>query len=163
MKKRLPLLLSLAFLVLALGACGFQLRGPAQLPFQTLYIESGGSLVGTDLQRALRHGSNVKIVSTPGEAQAVLQVLGESREKRILSLSAAGRVSEYVLFYRLSFRLHDGKGKELLPLQPLELKRDISFSDTQLLAKEQEELLLYRDMQNDAVQQVIRRLNAVRI
>jgi LPS-assembly lipoprotein len=115
------------------------------------------------LQRALRHGSNVKIVATPGEAEAVLQVLGESREKRILSLSAAGRVSEYVLFYRLSFRLHDGKGKELLPVQPLELKRDISFSDTQLLAKEQEELLLYRDMQNDAVQQVIRRLNAVRI
>lgn len=158
MKKILLLLL-----FLSLGACGFQLRGAAQLPFRTLCVEGGGSQVGMDLQRALRHGSNVKIVATPGEAEAVLQVLGESREKRILSLSAAGRVSEYVLFYRLSFRLHDGKGKELLPIQPLELKRDISFSDTQLLAKEQEEVLLYRDMQNDAVQQVIRRLNAVKM
>lgn len=155
-----PLLLVLALL---LGACGFHLRGAAQLPFQTLYVDGGGSQISTDLQRALRHGSNVTVVATPAEAQAVLQVVGESREKRILSLSAAGRVSEYVLFYRLSFRLHDGKGQALLPVQALELKRDISFSDTQLLAKEQEEVLLYRDMQNDAVQQVIRRLNAVKM
>jgi len=150
-------------LILALGACGFQLRGEAQLPFQALYVDNGGSQVGPDLQRGLRHGSNVKIANTPGEAQAVLQVLGENREKRILSLNAAGRVSEYVLFYRLSFRLHDGKGKELMPAQKIELKRDLSFSDAQVLAKEQEEILLYKDMQNDAVQQVIRRLGALKI
>lgn len=150
-------------LILLLGACGFQLRGAAQLPFKSLYVEGGGSSLGVDLQRALRYGSNVQISATPAEAQAVLQVLGESREKRILSISANGRVSEYVLFYRLSFRLHDGKGKELMPAQPLELKRDISFNDAQVLAKEQEEAMLYRDMQADAVQQVIRRLNAAKI
>lgn len=150
-------------LILLLGACGFQLRGTAQLPFKSLYVEGGGSLLGVDLQRALRYGSNVQIVATPAEAQAVLQVQGESREKRILSIGANGRVSEYVLFYRLSFRLHDGKGKELLPAQPLELKRDISFNDAQVLAKDQEEAMLYRDMQADAVQQVIRRLNAAKI
>lgn len=150
-------------LLLMLGACGFQLRGTAQLPFRSLYVDGGGSALGVDLQRALRYGSNVKIAATPGEAQAVLQVLGESREKRILSIGSSGRVSEYVLFYRLSFRLHDGKGKELMPAQLLELKRDISFSDAQVLAKEQEEAMLYRDMQNDAVQQIIRRLNTVKI
>jgi len=158
MKK--PLVLAL---VLLLGACGFQLRGAAQLPFKSLYVEGGGSALGVDLQRALRYGSNVQIAATPAEAQAVLQVLGESREKRILSISANGRVSEYVLFYRFSFRLHDGKGKELMSAQPLELKRDISFNDAQVLAKEQEEAMLYRDMQADAVQQVIRRLNAAKI
>jgi len=158
MKKILVLVL-----VLMLGACGFQLRGAAQLPFKTLYVEGGGSALGVDLQRALRYGSNVQIAATPAEAQAVLQVLGEGREKRILSIGANGRVSEYVLFYRFSFRLHDGKGKELMPAQPLELKRDISFNDAQVLAKEQEEAMLYRDMQADAVQQVIRRLNAAKI
>jgi LPS-assembly lipoprotein len=150
-------------LVLMLGACGFQLRGAAQLPFKTLYVDGRGSALGVDLQRALRHGSNVQLVETAKEAQAILQVLGESREKRILSIGSNGRVSEYVLFYRLSVRLHDGKGKELLPAQPLELKRDISFNDAQVLAKEQEEAMLYRDMQGDAVQQIIRRLNAVKI
>lgn len=150
-------------LFLTLSACGFQLRGAAQLPFKTLYVDGGGSSLGVDLQRALRYGSNAQIATTPGEAQAVLQVLGESREKRILSIASSGRVSEYVLFYRLSFRLHDGKGKEFMPAQSLELKRDISFNDAQVLAKEQEEAMLYRDMQSDAVQQVIRRLNAVKI
>lgn len=153
----------LLVMILFLGACGFQLRGTAQLPFQTLYVDSGSSAAGPDLQRGLRYGTNVKIVSTAGEAQAVLQLLDESREKRILSLNAAGRVSEYLLFYRLSFRLHDGKGKELLPAQPLELKRDFSYNDAQVLAKEQEEILLYKDMQNDAVQQVIRRLGTLKI
>lgn len=158
MKKILLLVLALV-----LGACGFQLRGAAPLPFQTLYVEGGSSQVGPDLQRGLRYGSNVKVVTNPGEAQAVLQVLGENREKRILSLTAGGRVGEFVLFYRLSFRLHDGKGKELLPAQLIELKREYSFNDAQLLAKEQEEALLYRDMQNDAVQQLIRRLVAVKM
>lgn len=155
--------LLLLALILTLGACGFQLRGAAQLPFQTLYVDASGSQVGPDLQRGLRHGSNVKIANTPGEAQAVLRVLGENREKRILSLNASGRVSEFLLFYRLSFHVHDGKGKELMPVQQIELKRDLSFNDAQVLAKEQEEILLYKDMQNDAVQQVIRRLSAVKM
>ncbi|MBZ0104770.1 MAG: hypothetical protein K8H84_03980 [Sulfuricella denitrificans] len=154
--------LLLLVLLLTLGACGFHLRGPAQLPFETIYVQGGGTQLGPDLQRYLRSGSNVKVVQTPGEAQAVLQILDESREKRILSLTGGGRVGEFELFYRLSFRLHDGKGSELMPTQQLELKRALSFSDVQVLAKEQEEALLYRDMQSDAVQQVVRRLSALK-
>lgn len=149
-------------LVLTLGACGFHLRGAAQLPFETIYVQGGGNQMGPDLQRYLRHGTNVKVVQTPGEAQAILAILGESTEKRILSLTGGGRVGEFELYYRLSFRVHDGKGGELMPVQQLELKRVLSFSDAQVLAKEQEEALLYRDMQGDAVQQVIRRLAALK-
>ncbi|MDO8891402.1 MAG: LPS assembly lipoprotein LptE [Sulfurimicrobium sp.] len=154
--------LLLLSLVLVLGACGFHLRGPSQLPFDTLYVQGGGSQLGPDLQRYLRSGSSVKVVQTPGEAQAVLDILGEGREKRILSLTGGGRVGEFELYYRLSFRLHDGKGTELMPSQQLELKRILPFSDVQVLAKEQEEAMLYREMQNDAVQQVIRRLSALK-
>lgn len=152
----------LLLVVLALGACGFHMRGPAQLPFETLYVQGGGNQLGPDLQRYLRSGSNVTVVQTPGEAQAILAILGEGREKRILSLTGGGRVGEFELYYRLSFRLHDGKGTELMPAQQLELKRTLSFSDVQVLAKEQEEAMLYRDMQSDAVQQVIRRLGALK-
>jgi LPS-assembly lipoprotein len=154
--------LLLLSLVLMLGACGFHLRGPAQLPFETIYVQGGGNQLGPDLQRYLRHGTNVKVAQTPGEAQAILVILGESREKRILSLTGGGRVGEFDLYYRLSFRLHDGKGTELMPAQQLELKRVLSFSDAQVLAKEQEEALLYREMQSDAVQQIIRRLSVLK-
>ena len=154
--------LLLLSLVLTLGACGFHLRGPAQLSFETIYVQGGGNQLGPDLQRYLRSGSNVSVVQTPGEAQAILVILGESREKRILSLTGGGRVGEFDLYYRLSFRLHDGKGIELMPAQQLELKRVLSFSDAQVLAKEQEEALLYREMQSDAVQQIIRRLSVLK-
>lgn len=153
----------LLVLLLTLSACGFQLRGTAQLPFQTLYVDAGGNAIGPDLMQALRYGASARIVNSPGEAEAVLQVLSEEREKRILSLNAAGRVSEYLVLYRIFFRVHDGKGKDLLPAQQLELKRDFSYSDAQVLAKEQEEQLLYRDMLNDAVQQVMRRLGALKM
>ncbi len=43
------------------------------------------------------------------------------------------------------------------------LKRDLLYSDSDVLGKEQEEALLYRDMQTDAVQQVVRRLQVARL
>jgi Rare lipoprotein B len=93
----------------------------------------------------------------------VFTLLGEAREKNILSLSGTGRVREYQLRYRLAFRVHDLKGREFIAPTEVVLVRDISFSDERVLAKEQEEALLYRDMQNDMVQQLMRRLAAAKV
>jgi LPS-assembly lipoprotein len=97
------------------------------------------------------------------DASAVLDILGESRDKQILTLNAQGRAVEYKLIYRLRFRLHDGKGREFIAATEMAAQRDISISDAQVLAKESEEALLYRDMQTDVVQQLLRRIAAVRI
>lgn len=148
-------------LALALTACGFQLRGKLALPFETLYVE-GGSVAG-DLKRALAHGSRARIVATAGDAEALLQITGEGREKRILSLSGAGRVREYLLIYRVTFRVIDRQSRPMLAEQQIELRRDMTFDDAFVLAKAEEEEKLYRDMQTDAVAQIARRLNAVRL
>ena len=145
--------------VLGLGACGFQLRGDASLPYESLYIEGGQDIV-VDLQRAIRPTAT-KVTNSPQDAEAVLQITGESREKRILGLTSAGRVSEFRLLYRVNFKVA-GKNGDLLSPQQIELRRDITFNDSQTLAKESEEALLYRDMQNDAVQQIIRRMSVAR-
>lgn len=150
-------------LVFMLAACGFHLRGSASLPFETLYIDAGGSQeIAVALERAIR-SSQTRLTSNPGEAQVILHLLSESREKRILSLNDAGRVREFQLFYRVTYRMSDRSGKELLPPRQIELKRDFSFSDTQLLAKESEEAQLYRDMQRDVVQQILRGAGAARL
>lgn len=157
-------ILSVMFLALLLGACGFHLRAQATLPFETLYVEgNANSAFVNELKRAVQSGSSTRLVDGPGEAQAVLQIMGETRQKNILSLSGGGRVREYQLVYQITFRLHDGKGKELIPVGTISLKRDVSFNDAQLLAKESEEVLLYRDMQSDAVQQIFRRLRVAKI
>jgi len=149
-------------LVLTLAGCGFQLRGSASLPFDSIYIDGAGSEMGVELARAIRP-TQTRVVDSPDEAQAILQIVSQGREKQILTLSTAGRVSEYRILYRVGFRVRGKDGRELLPLQQIELRREITFNDAQTLAKESEEGLLYRDMQTDAVQQILRRLAVAKL
>jgi LPS-assembly lipoprotein len=157
------LLLFIAMLfAMTLSSCGFQLRGQIAVPFQTLFVETPGySAFANDLERAIRSGSATRIVSNRGEAEAVLKIIGEIQEKQILSLSSAGRVREFELRYRVAYRLTDKDSIDLAPPGEISLRRDMTYDDTEVLAKESEEALLYRDMKADAVQQMLRRLSVV--
>jgi LPS-assembly lipoprotein len=115
-----------------------------------------------ELRRNIRGGGEVTLVSTPEEADATLNITSESRSRQILSLNSQGRVREYVLNYRATISVRDNKNVELLAPTQLALKRDISYNEEFVLAKEAEEALLYRDMQSDLVQQILRRLSAIK-
>lgn len=146
---------------LALAGCGFQLRGTASLPFDTLYMPpTTVPGIALDLKRNIQSGTHTTVIDDQKKAEAVLEFSQELREKLILSLATTGRVREYQLRYSVSFRVHDGKGGEFVPTNTVRLTRDISFNDSEVLAKESEEQLLYRDMQFDMVQQIMRRLAA---
>jgi LPS-assembly lipoprotein len=151
--------LTLLFIAFLAG-CGFQLRGTAALPFETLYMPGATGGIALDLKRNIQAGTRTTVVDDPKKAEAVLDFVQETRDKVILSLAATGRVREYKLRYIVAFRVHDGKGGEFLPVNTVQLTRDITFNDSDVLAKETEEGLLYRDMQFDMVQQVMRRLAA---
>lgn len=153
--------LAIALLGLLTAACGFQLRGQATLPFETLYVAiPATSPLGTELKRNIIAGTRTRLVDTPAEAQAILELLAEERSKTILSFDTAGQVREYQLRYRMRFRVRDARGRDYLPQSEIRLTRDVSYNNSQVLAKESEEQLLYRDMQSDVVQQVLRRLSA---
>jgi len=153
--------LAIVLLGLATAACGFQLRGQARLPFDTLYVAvPETSPMGIDLRRNIAAGTDTKLVNTPAEAKAILEVVSEERSKSILSFDASGQVREFQLRYRLAFRVRDAQGRDYLPRSEIRLTRDISYSSTQVLSKESEELLLYREMQRDMVQQILRRMAA---
>lgn len=155
---RLRALLLICATVLVTG-CGFQLRGTYPLPFASLYIDQPPTTeLYAGLSRTIRTGSHVNIVATREEAEVMLQILSDQRSKDILSLSAAGRVSEYQLIRTLDFRLVDPAGREWMPSRRITVRRDISYNDDQVLSKESEENLLWRDMQQDLVQQLLRRL-----
>ena len=147
-------------MTLLLASCGFQLRGTAQLPFETIYIPEASAGIGLELKRYVRSGTRTRVVDDEKSAQAVLQFANETRFRNILSLSGGGRVREFQLVYRIAVRVHDGKGGEYLPLSVLQLTRDLTYNDTDVLAKETEEALIYREMQSDMVQQILRRLSA---
>lgn len=148
-----------------LSGCGFQLRGATRrtsLPFRTIYIGfPEGSPLGIELRRYIRASGDTQVIDDPKAAQAVLEVLNERREESVLSLNSQGRIRELSLFYHFSFRVRDASGKQLLAPTDIVLKRDMSFNEAQVLAKEGEKAMLYRDMQSDLVQQILRRLAAL--
>lgn len=152
-------------LILMVTACGFQLRGQiSTLPFDTIYVAAPpGQTIGIEVERALRVSTKTKVVDKPEQAQAILQILSTVNEKKILSLSTGGRVREFQLGYRVSARLLDAKGEEITPVEEIILTRVLPFLDAQVLAKAAEEEMLYKDMQVDAVQQIIRRISAIRL
>ena len=151
-----------AVLGAALAGCGFQLRGQARLPFETLHIPGASPLV-VELKRNVVAGTQSRLVSSEKDANAILGFTLETREKVILSFNTSGLVREYQLRYRVGFRLYDAKGRNYIPPNEIQLTRDVSFNDAQVLAKETEDALLYRDMQTDMVQQIIRRIVSAKV
>ncbi|MCS6944381.1 MAG: LPS assembly lipoprotein LptE [Sutterellaceae bacterium] len=162
-RRAAPFLLALVSALL-LTSCGFKLRGARDLPFATLYLSTGTqSALGAELARNIRAGTSTAVVADRSQAQAVLELISERRERDIVAVNAQGRAREYTLRLRLAFRLLDAQGRELIPLTELVTTRDIAFNEAQVLAKESEEMLLFRDMQSDLVQQILRRLAGARV
>lgn len=176
MKRRT--LLALAPLALAAG-CGFRLRQAPHFAFDVLVVRARpGSPIAAELKRRLAEESDVRVltanVPTPAAPAApaasapvtaptvVLDIVQEQREKVVVGLGAAGQVREFQLRTRLLFKVQTPRGDELIPETELLQQRDMSFNESAVLAKESEEALLYRDMQADIVQQLLRRLAAIR-
>lgn len=160
MSSRRALLACLALLPLA--ACGFQLRGQVTLPFQTVYVDGlPYSTLSGQLKRSIQ-SNGTAVTDRADAAQAIVNLLGEAQERGILAVSAGGRVRELQLRYRVTFRVKDPKGRDWLETTEIVLQRDMTYDDTQILAKEGEAQMLFREMQSDAVQQVLRRIQAIR-
>jgi LPS-assembly lipoprotein len=151
-------------LVLGLQGCGFALRSSQNYAFDTVAVTpERGAGVAAELNRYL--GERVRpLVPPTGESppDAVVDILQEAREKIVVGVNASGQVREFQLRLRVKFRLRTPAGVELIAPTEIALQRDISFNETAVLAKEAEEVLLYRDMQTDIVQQLVRRLAAVK-
>ena len=165
MQRRFCLTLLTTSLTLGMAGCGFALRKTPSFAFKSLFLPlAEGSLIGTELKRSLESGGNVRVISDVrqiGQADVILDVLQEQREKTVVARNASGQVREFQLRIRFKFKLRSAKGKDLIPTTEILQKRDISFNETAVLAKETEEGLLYREMQSDIIQQIMRHLASV--
>ncbi|PKO73165.1 MAG: lipoprotein B transmembrane [Betaproteobacteria bacterium HGW-Betaproteobacteria-17] len=147
--------------LLATG-CGFKPRRFEGIPFASLYIDAPhGGAVAARIRSALTSSKQTRLAANAGEAEAVLVLGQETRSKVILSLSGAGRVTEYRLGLQLTYRVNDREGRTLAVPEVIELSRDITYDDTQVLAKAAEEQLLYRDMEDGATRRILRRLQNI--
>ena len=165
MQRRFCLTLLTSSAVLGVTGCGFALRTAPNFAFKTLFSPfSEGSTLGIELKRSLEANGNVQVITDTrmiDKADVILDVLTDRREKTVVGLNASGQVREFQLRLRFTFRLRSAKNSELIPATEILQQRDISFNESAVLAKETEEALLYREMQSDIVQQIMRRLATV--
>ena len=157
--------LGAAAAALLLSACGFHLRGVGgevrPLPFSSVWLATGATQLHPHLERQLRFRPDVQMVSQPQAAEAILTVTDERTAKDILTINRGGKVNEYELTYRVTVRITKngvGYGEPITVMT----RREFSYTDSQVLGKEQEEQLLFRDMREDAATQIVRRLAALK-
>lgn len=148
---------------LLLAGCGFQLRRPPELNFQSIALTGFAprSPLADELRRQLL--LQVRVLEAPDKAQVVLHALEDQRERSVVASTSAAQVRELQLRLKLNFRAHTPGGRELIPRSELLLQRDMSYSENAALAKEFEEAELFRELQADLVGQVLRRLAAVKV
>jgi LPS-assembly lipoprotein len=154
---------TLASAALLLGACGFHLQGRQPMPaaFAYTYVETKDEQTDfvQDLRKALI-ASGVKVIRTKGSAGAVIDVHEDELSERVLSVSARNIPTEYELTYKVKFSVTNGE-KTLIDNEEIAATRDLSFDETQLLAKEREQEILREALARDLVALVMRRLAAL--
>jgi len=149
--------------MLVVSGCGFHLSRSPELPFETLFVVAPSySSFGAELKRYLASNSKTRLVDRPEQAEVTLQIITELYESQIVALSVAGRVNELQLRYRLAYSLRDRQNHVWIAPVEIVLHRDMTYDDTTVLAKENEQVLLQQDMRQDAVRQIVRRLAVAR-
>jgi len=163
MRTRRTVLLGLASA--AVAGCGFKLQRPPDLHFKTIQLTGfpARSPLAAELKRSIDTSSTTHVVEAIKDADVVLEAVTDAREKSIVATTAAAQVREFTLRSRFRFVLRTASGKELIPSSEILLTRDLTYTESAALAKEQEEAFLYRVMQNDIVAQVLRRLASVQV
>jgi LPS-assembly lipoprotein len=148
--------------MLTLSACGFALRGSYELPYQGIFVAAPSTSAVASLVRRELANTSSKSVPNAKAADAELNISAERRDRQILSLSRAGRVSEYELKFLVRYQFTESNGRVLIPTSEIQLTRILAYEDALIIAKQQEEALLYTDMEKDAVGQILRRMAAVK-
>lgn len=155
-------LICLFLLSTTIAACGFQLRGVANLSFKSVFVQGSILSISRELNQSFKT-NGIQVVNSIEDAELLIEMLNETNEKRILSLSGGGVVREYELNYRMSFRTRDPASETWSAPQTVQARRDFSYNDNALLGKLDEENKLNADMRSDAVREIMRRLSAIKV
>lgn len=154
-------LLALGGATLAAAGCGFRLVEPPHFGFRSIALVGFApeSPLRDALARAL--AGQVQVVASPAQADVVLQAQVDRRERSAVATTAAGQVRELQLRLLATVRADTPAGRALMPPVALRLVRELNTTETAALAKAAEEADLFREMQDDVVNQLLRRLAAL--
>jgi LPS-assembly lipoprotein len=138
------------FMLLMITSCGFHLRGMTEISFKTISLEGKELSFTKNLKKTLA-SNKVSIILPTENPELRIELLSEESEKRILSLSGQGLVREFEIFYRVRYRIKTIDSETWSQENIIETRRDFTFSDSNLIGKEEEERQLNESMRNEAI------------
>jgi LPS-assembly lipoprotein len=154
-------LVSLIIASLLMNGCGFHPRGMSEVTFKTISIQGNSLSMSRELRQTLK-SNGIRVIENTEDAALLFELINESNEKRILSLSGGGTVREYELVYKVSFRTRLPNTPLWSEAQTVQSRRNFSYNDKALLAKLDEENKLNVDMHSEVVREIMRRLSAIK-
>ena len=137
-------------MLLMITSCGFHLRGMTEISFKTISLEGKELSFTKNLKKTLA-SNKVSIILPTENPELRIELLSEESEKRILSLSGQGLVREFEIFYRVRYRIKTIDSETWSQENILETRRDFTYSDSNLIGKEEEERQLNESMRNEAI------------
>lgn len=156
MHKKFITLLAL----LMITSCGFHLRGMTEISFKTVSLEGKELSFTKNLKKTLT-SNKVAIVLPTENPELRIELLSEESEKRILSLSGQGLVREFEIFYRVRYRVKTVDSETWSQENILETRRDFTYSDANLIGKEEEERQLNESMHNEAITNLFNQIQLI--
>jgi LPS-assembly lipoprotein len=152
----------MAFIFVALlCSCGFHLRGYYTIPYQPIAIDGASFPLRRELVKALET-DQVRITDEAKDARAILKISDEKEELRILSLSGNGTVAEYEILFTANYTLVKNDGSVIMPTRAIEQRRSFTYNDVAVLSKEEERVMVTREMKEEASQQILRALSTTK-
>jgi len=148
-------------LLIVITSCGFHLRGMTEISYKTISLE-GKELSLTKNLKKILNTNKVAIVSSTENPELRVEFLSEESEKRILSLSGQGLVREFEIFYRVRYRIKASDSEIWSQENIIETRKDFTYSDSNLIGKEEEERQLMEAMRNEVITNLFNQIQVIK-
>ncbi len=148
--------------IFLLSACGYHLRGSQYETGQVKKIAllNASGPLHRQMQLTLR-STGGQLLDKADNAEVVVYVNHEKMDRRVLSISSVGKANEFELIYRLNYSMLDTQGKPLLESAEMEIYRDYFNDQEDILAKNNEELIIREEMYRQAIRTLFAKARAV--
>lgn len=150
-----------------LSACGgwhLRGRGPGKIHFETAFIKSVNARKVSDALRQELYARGVVVTNNRKQAEVILELSGERFDRRVLSVdSKTGKVREIELGLQTYFAVRERNGKLLIPNSALNWELDYVFDEDSLLATNEQDNVVRRDLAETAATTLVLRLQAIRL
>ena len=143
-----------------LQSCGFQLRGALDLSpdISPVYFQQNDAFeLGRDIKSILQT-NKIAISDYANTANSRLNIVNESRARRVLSVDSNGRAKEYLLSYKVEFTIKI-KQQEAVT-ETVSVSRSLLFDPDAVIAVDNEAEVIYKDMKHDAARLILLKLQA---